>query len=137
VILPPRADGRDPVAPGLGQGELATDAEVADLIEVTGFVAGLGIRPQSEEPPGEALLVTTEGVDVAALLHDHPARGKIPMVEPAAPDQSVLLLAFSRIREERAQELPAALAPKVDIGEGDSRTGADVLLEEEKRGDEA
>src|SRR5437867_1972274 len=137
VVLPPRADGRDPVAPGLGHGEIATGAEVGDLVDVAGLVTGPGIRPQPEEPPGEALLVTTERVDVASLLHDHPALGQIPMVEPAAPDQPVLLLTFGRVRKERAQELPAALASKVDIGERNSRTGTDVLLEEELRGDEA
>src|ERR671919_1192456 len=59
------------------------------------------------------------------------------MVEPAAPDQPVLLLTFRRVRQKRAQELTAALASKVNIGERYSRTGADVLFEEELRGDEA
>src|SRR5687768_14554496 len=115
--LAARADGRDPAASGLGEREVGACAEIDELVDVTGFVTLVRIRPESEEPSRETFLVPTERIDPAALLHDHAPCGQIPMVEPASPNSSVLLLAFRRVREERAEELAAALASKVNIGE--------------------
>jgi hypothetical protein len=134
--LPAHADGRHPIAAGPRESEIGARAEIDELIHVAGLITGARIRAEPEEPPGEALLVAAEGVDAAALLHDHPTGREILVVQPAAPDRAIFLLPLRRVGKERPQKLAAALTSKVDVGEGDAPAGADVLLEEELRGDE-
>src|SRR5262249_10280412 len=89
------------------------------------------------EAPGERLPVAAEGVDSAPLLQDDAAPGHLLMIEPAAPDGPVALLAFARVAQEGAEELPPALITEVDVGQRDAAADADRLLEEDLGGGEA
>ena len=53
------------------------------------------------------------------------------MIEPAPPGEAIALLSLGRVGEERAQELPAALLPEVDVGQRNPSAEPDVLREEE------
>ena len=59
-MLPAQAQGGDPVRPRVRDGEVATEAEIPDLVGVTRLVIGAGVRPQPEEAAGERLLVAPE-----------------------------------------------------------------------------
>ena len=137
VTLTAQAERGDPVPGQLGKREVGPRAEIEHLVAVARLVALARVRAEAEEPARQALLVAAECIEVVALLDDHAAPGQLLMLEPATPDEPVLLLPLRRVRGERAEKLAAPLVAKIDVGQRDAAAGADVALEEELRRHEA
>src|SRR5262249_2698616 len=131
VVLPAQTQGTDPGATRAGEGEIAPQPEVGDLVGVARLRARSGVGAETEEAAGERPLVAAGQAQEAPLFLEHTALGEIPLVEPAAPDQAVALLPLGRLRDERAEELSPPLAAEVDVGEGEATPDPDVLLVED------
>jgi hypothetical protein len=137
VPLAARAEAEHEVVARVGDREIDPEFDESERVAVAGLVVLVGLGAESEEAARERALVAARRVQAAALLHQDAAARRLLVMDPAAPDEGVVLLTFRRVGEEGPGELLPAPFAKIDVDERDAEARPHVAVIEGEGRDHA